>query len=167
MRTLVALGLVLLTGCVQAEDAGRRAWLQSLLVQDNQLLLERERALTAGKFRKMSSRPYDFLRGALVVYLADAARPDAVPTRFGTAAASRVLVLSANGNLRALLSGLVFAVAAQASLGGVLSPLRENISSWWVVDGGPSRSLLAQLGVGPWDGLVFATVWLITALFFA
>ncbi len=81
--------------------------------------------------------------------------------------ASRLLVLSANGNLRALLSGLVFAVAAQASLAGVLAPLRLAISSWWVVDGGPSRSLLAQLGVGPWDGLVFATVWLITALFFA
>jgi uncharacterized membrane protein YedE/YeeE len=81
--------------------------------------------------------------------------------------ASRLLVLSANGNLRALLSGLIFAVVAQASLGGVLSPWREAISSWWVVDGGPSRSLLAQLGAGPWDGLVFAGVWLITGLFFA
>ncbi len=68
--------------------------------------------------------------------------------------ASRLLVLSANGNLRALLSGLVFAVTAQASLGGALSPLRGVISSWWVVDGGPSRSLLAQLGAGPmgWSG---------------
>ncbi|MCA9560007.1 MAG: DUF2252 family protein, partial [Myxococcales bacterium] len=93
MRTAFALGLVLLTGCVQAEDAGRRAWLQSLLVQDNRPLLEREPALTAGKFRKMGARPYDFLRGSLAVYLADAARPDAMPTRFGSAAASRVLVL--------------------------------------------------------------------------
>jgi uncharacterized protein len=81
--------------------------------------------------------------------------------------ASRLLVLSANGNLRALLSGLVFAVTAQASLGGALSPLRGVISGWWVVEGGPSRSLLAQLGAGPWDGLVMAFVWLITALFFA
>jgi hypothetical protein len=81
--------------------------------------------------------------------------------------ASRLLVLSANGNLRALLSGLVFAVAAQASLSGVLAPLRLAISGWWVVDGGASRSLLAQIGAGPWDGLVFAAVWLITALFFA
>jgi uncharacterized protein len=81
--------------------------------------------------------------------------------------ASRLLVLSANGNLRALLSGLVFAVAAQASLGGVLAPLREGMASWWVVDGGASRSLLAVMGVGPWDGLVFGAVWLITALFFA
>lgn len=27
--------------------------------------------------------------------------------------------------------------------------------------------MLAQLGAGPWDGLVFAAVWLITSLFFA
>jgi uncharacterized membrane protein YedE/YeeE len=81
--------------------------------------------------------------------------------------ASRLLVLSANGNLRALVSGLVFAVVAQASLAGVLSPWRETIAAWWVVDGGASRSLLALIGVGPWDGLVFALVWLITGLFFA
>ena len=81
--------------------------------------------------------------------------------------ASRLLVLSATGNLRALLSGLVFAVAAQASLSGVLAPWRLAVSNWWVVDGGPSRSVLAQIGAGPWDGLVFALVWLITGLFFA
>ncbi|TNF61716.1 MAG: YeeE/YedE family protein [Burkholderiales bacterium] len=81
--------------------------------------------------------------------------------------ASRLLVLSANGNLRALLSGLIFAVVAQASLGGVLSPLREEMASWWVVDGGPSRSLLALVGAGPVDGLVFGMVWLVTAGFFA
>jgi uncharacterized membrane protein YedE/YeeE len=44
--------------------------------------------------------------------------------------ASRLLVLSANGNLRALLAGLIFAVTAQASLSGELSPLRAIISSW-------------------------------------
>jgi len=42
--------------------------------------------------------------------------------------ASRLLVLSATGNLRALLSGLVFAVVAQASLRGFLSPLREALA---------------------------------------
>lgn len=81
--------------------------------------------------------------------------------------ASRLLVLSANGNLRALLSGLVFAVTALASLSGILSPLRLAISGWWLVDGGPARSLLAQVGAGPIDGLVFGALWLITALFFA
>jgi len=62
--------------------------------------------------------------------------------------ASRLLVLSANGNLRALLSGLIFAVTAQASLGGVLAPWREAVSGWWVVEGGPSRDLLVWQGSG-------------------
>lgn len=42
--------------------------------------------------------------------------------------ASRLLVLSATGNLRALLSGLVFAVFAQASLYGILAPARNRIA---------------------------------------
>ena len=80
--------------------------------------------------------------------------------------ASRLLVLSANGNLRALLSGLIFAVTAQASLGGALAPLRETISSWWTIDGGPSRDILALLSVGHWGGLVFGLVWAVAALYF-
>lgn len=81
--------------------------------------------------------------------------------------ASRLLVLSANGNLRALLSGLIFAVTAQASLGGILAPWREAISAWWVVEGGPSRDLLALLGVGHGMGLAFGLVWMAAALHFA
>ena len=81
--------------------------------------------------------------------------------------ASRLLVLSANGNLRALLSGLVFAVTAQAALSGSLAPLREHISSWWTIDGGASRDLLAQLGAGRVDGLVFGGVWLVVAIIFS
>ncbi len=78
--------------------------------------------------------------------------------------ASRLLVLSANGNLRALLSGLIFAVSAQSALSGALSPLRAEISSWWMVDGGPSRDLLARLNVGHEAGLVFGLVWFAAAL---
>lgn len=81
--------------------------------------------------------------------------------------ASRLLVLSANGNLRALLSGLIFAVAAQASLSGSLAPLRHTISTWWTVDGGAPRDLLALTGLGHWGGLAFGLVWLTAALFFA
>jgi uncharacterized membrane protein YedE/YeeE len=81
--------------------------------------------------------------------------------------ASRLLVLSANGNLRALLSGLVFAVTAQASLGGILAPWRERISSWWMVDGGASRDLLALLGGGPALGLSLGLIWMAAALWFA
>lgn len=51
--------------------------------------------------------------------------------------ASRLLVLLASGNLRALLSGLIFAVAAQAALSGALAPLRETISG--LVGGGAAR----------------------------
>ena len=81
--------------------------------------------------------------------------------------ASRLLVLSANGNLRALLSGLVFAVTAQAALNGVLAPWRNAISSWWTVDGGSARDLLAITGVGHWGGLAFGLVWLAAGLYYA
>ena len=81
--------------------------------------------------------------------------------------ASRLLVLSANGNLRALLSGLIFAVTAQASLSGALAPLRNTITAWWTVDGGPSRDLLAMTGLGHWGGLVFGLVWFAAGLIFA
>jgi uncharacterized membrane protein YedE/YeeE len=81
--------------------------------------------------------------------------------------ASRLLVLSANGNLRALLSGLIFAVTAQASLSGALSPLRETISNWRTVEGGASRDILALLGVGPWGGLIAGLVWLAAAFYFS
>lgn len=81
--------------------------------------------------------------------------------------ASRLLVLSANGNLRALLSGLVFAVTAQASLAGVLAPLRETISTWWTVEGGASRDLLQLTRIGHAGGLAFALLWLAAAAWYA
>jgi uncharacterized membrane protein YedE/YeeE len=81
--------------------------------------------------------------------------------------ASRLLVLSANGNLRALLSGLVFAVTAQAALSGALSPLRSSITGWWTVEGGATRDLLAITGVGHWGGLVFGLAWLAAGLYFS
>ncbi len=81
--------------------------------------------------------------------------------------ASRLLVLSANGNLRALLSGLIFAVTAQAALSGALAPLRLALSKGWTVEGGPSRDLLAITGIGPWGGLAFGLLWFAAALFFA
>jgi uncharacterized protein len=81
--------------------------------------------------------------------------------------ASRLLVLSANGNLRALLSGLIFAVAAQAALAGMLSPLRETISAWWTVEGGVSRDLLALAHAGRWGGLGVGLVWMVAAWGFA
>lgn len=81
--------------------------------------------------------------------------------------ASRLLVLSANGNLRALLSGLIFAVAAQASLSGALAPLRNTISGLWTVEAGAGRDLLALTGIGTAGGLAAGLVWLAAALYFA
>lgn len=78
---------------------------------------------------------------------------------------SRMLVLAANGNLRALLTGLIFAVTAQASLSGALSPLRIWISSWHTIDGS-ARDLLAIAHLGHSGGLVFGLLWLGAALHF-
>ena len=80
---------------------------------------------------------------------------------------SRMLVLAANGNLRALLTGLIFAVAAQASLNGMLSPARVWLSGLWTIEGGAARDLLAILHLGHIGGLVFGLVWLAAAIHFA
>lgn len=74
------------------------------------------------------------------------------------ACGSRMLVLSATGNLRALLSGLVFAVVAQTARDGLLSPAREAINGWWTIDSS-ARDLLALFRVGNVGGLVFALLW--------
>ncbi len=58
--------------------------------------------------------------------------------------ASRILVLSATGNLRALISGLLLTVVAQSSLHGILSPLREQLSSLWLI-APDNRSLAGYL----------------------
>lgn len=81
--------------------------------------------------------------------------------------ASRLLVLSATGNLRALLSGLIFAVTAQAALGGALAPWRQAISAWWTVDGGGGRDLLVITGAGNVGGLLFGLAWLVAGVYFA
>lgn len=79
------------------------------------------------------------------------------------ACAGRMVVLAAGGNLRALLSGLVFAVTAQATMGGILVPLRNAIGNWWRIDG-PHNNLSAALGLPWWPGLVVGTVLALGAL---
>jgi len=80
---------------------------------------------------------------------------------------SRLLVLAGCGNLRALLSGLVFAVVAQASLNGMLSPLRLFISNWWTIDGGSARDLLEILSLGHAGSLLFGFACLAGGLCFS
>lgn len=78
--------------------------------------------------------------------------------------ASRLLVLSATGNMRTMVAGLVVTIVAQASLRGGLSPLREEISSWWLVDGA-SRSFAGWLP--PYGGIVLGAILLGVAVWFA
>ena len=78
----------------------------------------------------------------------------------------RLLVLGATGNLRAILSGLVFTVVAQMSLYGALSPLREVVSGGWITNG-PNPNLLEAFrlpqGTGIMIGLLFSAAALVVA----
>ena len=77
--------------------------------------------------------------------------------------ASRLLVLSATGNLRALVAGLVVTISAQASLRGVLSPTRATISDIALISA-QTRDMSNYLpsGGGIYLGLVLAilAIWL-------
>lgn len=73
----------------------------------------------------------------------------------------RLLVLGATGNLRAILSGLVFAVFAQMSLHGALAPVRVALSGA-VTTAGPNPHILDILALPEGSGIGIA---LITAAF--
>ena len=81
--------------------------------------------------------------------------------------ASRLLVLSATGNLRALVTGLIVTLIAQASYRGALSPLRETLAQLWAIDGGPQRNILGVVGGSPSAGLGLGIVWLIPGVWLA
>ena len=80
--------------------------------------------------------------------------------------AGRLLVLSASGNLRALVALLVFAVCVQASIAGWLSPARVAIVSWWPIDGGAGRDLLHAIGLSRPGGWVLAALSFASGLWF-
>jgi uncharacterized protein len=80
---------------------------------------------------------------------------------------SRLLVLAAQGNLRSVLSGLVFAVTAQAAWTGALAPLRTSLAELWTVEGGEARDLTLRLGIGHEGALLFGAVWLVAAIVWA
>lgn len=67
----------------------------------------------------------------------------------------RLLVLASTGNLRSVVSGLIFAVVAQMSLKGVLSPARDRLAAIWTTPGGENVNLLASLRLPDWSGLAF------------
>jgi uncharacterized membrane protein YedE/YeeE len=81
--------------------------------------------------------------------------------------ASRLLVLSAPGNLRAIVTGLVLTLVAQMSLRGVLAPSREALATIWMIPGGAARSILEQLHIGTVVATLIALAVLIASLILA
>lgn len=76
--------LWILLGC---DDPGalsaRAAWIQERLTADNAFWLTRSPARVEDKYARMEADPYDWMRGSLSLFLADALRPD--PERAATA----------------------------------------------------------------------------------
>lgn len=66
----------------------------------------------------------------------------------------RLLVLAATGNLRTLVSGLIFAIAAQMTLNGWLAPLRQWLAALWITRGGYNVNLISALSLPKETGLV-------------
>ena len=77
----------------------------------------------------------------------------------------RLLVLAATGNLRSMVSGLIFAVVAQMSLSGSLTPLRDNLASLWVTKGGHNLDLLTYFHLPDYAGLALGIAIAALALF--
>ena len=71
---------------------------------------------------------------------------------------SRLLVLGASGNLRAVLSVLIIGLVGLATYSGVLVPLRDGIGGVWSTAQIGGNDLLAHLGLGPSAGLVMSMV---------
>ena len=81
--------------------------------------------------------------------------------------ASRLLVLSATGNLRAIVTGLVLTLVAQASLRGALSPAREWLGGLWLVPGGEARNMLILLSLDAGFAALAGALCLLIALVLA
>ena len=79
----------------------------------------------------------------------------------------RLLVLAATGNLRSLVSGMVFAVVAQMTMGGWLKAPRDWIASQWITSGGRNVDLLSALHLPEWGGLAFGLMLAVLALIIA
>ena len=70
----------------------------------------------------------------------------------------RLLTLAATGNLRSVVSGLVFAVFAQMSLHGWLTPLRNWLAALWTTPAGRNIDLLETFRLPNWSGLALGGV---------
>ncbi|MCP5038457.1 MAG: YeeE/YedE family protein [Rhodobacteraceae bacterium] len=70
----------------------------------------------------------------------------------------RLLALASTGNLRSVMSGLIFAVVAQMSLSGWLAPVRNKLAALWTTPGGRNIELLYELNLPVWSGLALGLV---------
>ncbi|WP_347311122.1 YeeE/YedE family protein [Defluviimonas sp. SAOS-178_SWC] len=77
----------------------------------------------------------------------------------------RLLVLASSGNLRSVVSGLIFAVVAQMSLKGILAPLRDRIAGSWITPGGQNVNLIDWSGLPRESGLVLGILIAVLALY--
>lgn len=77
----------------------------------------------------------------------------------------RLLVLAATGNLRSLVSGLIFAVVAQMSLKGWLAPMRDELAGLWITSGGRNVNLLHTMPIPEWSGFALGIIFAIIALY--
>ncbi len=78
--------------------------------------------------------------------------------------ASRLVVLSASGNLRAVFSIVVVASVALAVFSGPLVPLRTAITGIWSTGAPGGNDLVARLGFGPFSGVALGIVLAVAAL---
>jgi uncharacterized membrane protein YedE/YeeE len=79
----------------------------------------------------------------------------------------RLLVLAATGNLRSILSGLVFAVTAQMTLHGWLAGARSRIAALWITPDGRNVEMTAALGLPDWTALGLGCATALLALYLA
>lgn len=79
----------------------------------------------------------------------------------------RLLVLAATGNLRSILSGLVFAVAAQMSLRGWMSETRSDLAALWTTPNGRNVEAIRWLHLPEWSGLALGVITALVALYLA
>ena len=86
---------------------------------------------------------------------------------FSRGCPGRLLVLAATGNLRSILSGLVFAVTAQMALHGWLSGARSQLAGLWTTPGGRNLEVIRLLRLPDWSGLALGVATAALALYLA
>lgn len=79
----------------------------------------------------------------------------------------RLLVLASTGNLRCVVSGLIFAVTAQMSLHGMLAPYRDTLAMLWITPNGENVNLLNALHLPQHSGMALGLVTAGLALYLA